>query len=278
VEALTPLDTAELFAPLHAELMALLWSLAPEDWEKPTLAPAWRVRDVAAHLLDTQMRKLSTQRDSHFVAPEKPIAGYQDLVRFLNELNASWVGVARRFSARVLVELLAVTGPAVAELVASQDPHAPALFPVSWAGERESETWFDTGREYTEWWHHQMQIRDAVGAPLLLTKRWLLPLLEISVRALPRAYESVPAREGTVVVLEVTGEGGGTWSLVHDDEVWRVLRGAPPHPAAVVRADPDSSWRLLYNALSPAAAKERVTIEGDASLAEPLLGARSVMV
>src|SRR5512143_3368007 len=216
MEPLTPLDTRPLFAPLHAELMVLLTGLTPEEWERPTLAREWKVRDVAAHLLDTQLRKLSAQRDGHRLATERPIAGWGDLVALLNELNATWVSAARRLSPRVLVELLAVSGPSVAAFVAAQDPHAEAHFAVAWAGERRSENWFDAGREYTEWWHHQMQIRDAVGAPLLLERRWLLPLLELSVRAFPRAYEGLVAPEGTIVSFEVTGPGGGRWSLVHE--------------------------------------------------------------
>ena len=49
---LPPLDAAPLFPDLHAELLALLRALDPADWERPTVAGAWRVRDVAAHLLD----------------------------------------------------------------------------------------------------------------------------------------------------------------------------------------------------------------------------------
>ena len=30
-----------------------------------TIAPAWKVKDVAAHLLDTQLRKLSLVRDGY---------------------------------------------------------------------------------------------------------------------------------------------------------------------------------------------------------------------
>jgi len=50
--AVAPLDTAPLFPDLHAELLALLRALELEDWERPAVAGAWRVRDVAAHLLD----------------------------------------------------------------------------------------------------------------------------------------------------------------------------------------------------------------------------------
>ena len=278
MEPLRPSYTADLFPPLHDELIDLLRGFAPADWERPTVAGDWRVRDVAAHLLDVDLRKLSVNRDGFLAPPDEPIGGYGDLVRFLNRLNSDWVVASRRFSPRVLVDLLAVTGPAVSELVAALPPHEPALFSVAWAGESQSENWFDIGRDYTERWHHQMQIRDAVGAPLLLARRWLHPLLDLSVRALPRAYEPVIAKDGTAIVFEVTGEEGEAWSMTRETEGWRVWRGVAPGPAVTVRADPDTAWRLLYNALPPAVAREKVSIQGDATLAAPLLSTRSVMV
>ena len=54
LEPLPPIFTAHLFPKLEAMLIELLRSLAPQDWEKQTLAPKWKVKDVAAHLLDTQ--------------------------------------------------------------------------------------------------------------------------------------------------------------------------------------------------------------------------------
>ena len=50
---LPALVTAHLFPPLHAKLIELLRSLDDDEWQLQTVAPAWRVRDVAAHLLDT---------------------------------------------------------------------------------------------------------------------------------------------------------------------------------------------------------------------------------
>ena len=278
MQPLTPIYTADLFPPLHGELIDLLRGLAPADWERATVAGDWRVRDVAAHLLDVDLRKLSVSRDGFLAPPDGPIGGYGDLVRFLNRLNADWVAAARRLSPRVLVDLLAVTGPAVSDLIAALPPHEPALFSVAWAGESQSENWFDIGRDYTERWHHQMQIRDAVGAPLLLARRWLQPLLDLSVRALPRAYESVMAEDGTAVVFEVTGKEGEVWSLIRESGAWQIWRGAAPRPAVTVRADPDTAWRLLYNALPLAIARERISIQGDTTLAAPLLSMRSVMV
>ena len=273
-----PIYTVDLFPPLHGELLVLLRSLAPGDWTRPTLAGSWQVRDIVAHLLDVDLRRLSATRDAHQPAPSQPIGSHADLVRFLNVLNSEWVAAARRLSPRVLVELHEVTGPMVAEAVAALPPHGPATFPVSWAGESESENWFDVGRDYTERWHHQMQIRDAVGAPLLLGRRWLHPLLDLSFRALPHAYRDVPAPDGTSLTVHVAGEAGGSWSLVRLGDGWHLRLGAAPSAAVVVTLEPDGAWRMLYNALSVAQARAGASLEGDPELAEPLFAMRSVMV
>lgn len=278
MEALTPLLTADLFPGLHGELLSLLRGLSPEDWERPTVAGPWRVRDVAAHLLDGSLRKLSVYRDGHALRPDVAIDGYGSLVGFLNRLNADWVRVAGRFSPRVLTDLLEWVGPQTAALVASLPPHGEAIFPVAWAGEERSENWFDIGREYTEQWHHQAQIRDAVGAPGLSARRWLHPVIELSLYALPVAFGGLDAPEGTALAVEVTGAAGGTWSLVRSDGVWRLGRGAADRPAAHARMDGDTAWRLLFNALSPAEARRRIEAEGDPALLERLIATRGVMV
>jgi uncharacterized protein (TIGR03083 family) len=279
IEPLTPVYTEDLFPGLHDELITLLRSLKPEDWERPTVAGSWRVRDVAAHLLDVSLRKLSGQRDRHrFPPPAEPIDGYSSLVRFLNRLNADWVSVAGRLSPRVLTDLLEWTGPQVAAFVASVPPHEEAPISVAWAGEERSENWFDNGREYTEHWHHQAQIRDAVGAPPLNARRWLHPVLDLAVRALPVAFRHTEAPEGSALVLDVTGEAGGFWSLVRTGDAWTLRRGEAAPAATRIRLDADAAWRLLFNALPPEAARRALAVEGDPALLAPLLAARGVMV
>jgi hypothetical protein len=278
LDRLPPRYVADLFAPLHGELMVLLRGLTASDWERPTVAGAWRVRDVAAHLLDGDLRKLSAHRDGHLPKPDRPIDSYGDLVGWINDLNASGVAYGKRLSPRLLADLLAVTGSWVAELVESLDPHGPALFSVAWAGEAQSENWMDTGREYTERWHHQMQIQDAVGLAGLLDPRWLDPLLDFSVRALPHAYRDVEAPEGATLTLIVPGDPGWAWTLVRKNGRWELYRGETDRPATRVTVEPAAAWRLFYNALPPEAAREKVSIVGDESLAGPLLRTRSVMV
>lgn len=272
-----PIHIAHLFPELHDELIGLLRGLATEDWGRPTAAGSWTVKDVAAHLLDTQVRRLSFQRDRMpLIPPDKPIEGYADLVAFLNELNAVWVRAAQRISSRVLIDFLAITGPEAAQLFASLDPFAPGV-PVSWAGEEASANWFDVAREYTEWWHHQQQIRDAVGAPGLISRRHLYPVLDTFLRGLPHAYRGVAAAAGTAVAVEITGDAGGSWALVREGERWRLCEGKPEAPGAAIRMDPDTAWRRMTKGITKEQAAEWAEITGDRALGEPMLGMLSVM-
>lgn len=278
MEPLTPIYTAELFPLLHAELIGLLRSLRENDWALPTVAGSWRVRDIVGHLLDIDLRRLAGARDGHQSSARPMSPAFADIVAFLNDLNASGVRYAERLSPRLMMDLLEVTGSWVAEFFASLPPHADAPYAVAWADEERSENWMDIGRDYTERWHHQAQIRDAVGAQGLLQKQWLYPLLDLSVRAFPRAYKDVAAPTGTTVVFEVAGDAEYAWSATVEPAGWIVMRGRAPAPAASLHADADTAWKLLYNALPPDLVRARATIAGDASLVEPMLAARSVMV
>jgi hypothetical protein len=271
-------DVVPLFAPLHEELVRLLSGLSAADWERPTVAGAWRVRDVAAHLLDTDLRRISWQRDGWALPVESPVTGWADLVKLLNGLNAGWVQAARRLSPRVLLELLTYSGHELAAVVATLDPEALAPFSVLWAGQAESTNWFDLGREYTEKWHHQAQIRLAVGAPPLDGRRLFHPVLAFSMHALPRALEGEDAPQGAAVSVSITGEAGGSWSAVRAAAGWRLFEGEAPSPAARVAMDGETAWRLLYNALPADEARVRVTSAGDERLLAAVLRARSVMV
>jgi len=161
---LAPTLAADLFLPLQEELVGVLRGLPAGAWDLPTTSRHWRVREIAAHILDGQLRRISTQRDGHPPPPPAaPIRENADLVRFLGELNASFVEMSRRLSPRLLIELLEWAGPRLAETARAADPYAAAVFAVSWAGEARSAAWFDLARDLTEHWHHQQQIRLAAG-------------------------------------------------------------------------------------------------------------------
>jgi uncharacterized protein (TIGR03083 family) len=278
MKSVEPIFATELFCRIQDELLSLLRSLSADDWSKPTAARLWTVKDIAAHLLDSDIRRLSYQRDkAPMVPPEAPIENYRDLVNFLNQLNADWIRAARRISPRLLIEFLEVTGTRVCELFKSLDPFAPALFGVSWAGEQESQNWFDIAREYTEKWHHQQQIRDAVGAPALTSRKWLFPVLDTFFRGLPHTYRETQADEGSSVLFTVAGEAGGAWTLMREGGAWKLYTGESDGPVCEVRMDQDAAWRLLTKGLSREEAEARIEIAGDDRLGKPILGMLAVM-
>ncbi len=272
-------DTRHMFRPVSAALVTLLRQLPPDDWQRPTVAGAWRVRDVVAHLLDTALRRLSFQRD-HLTppAPGRPIASERDFVAFINELNAMWVAAAQRLSPRILTDLYERASGDAADFFESQPLDGPALFPVSWAGEEASANWFDIGREFTEVWHHQQQIRMAVDAGGLTDSRYLHAVLALSMRALPHAYRDVQADTGDTIVLVVDGPSGGVWTLARERDRWTVSQGRTDGATTQVQLDQDAAWQLLFNALPETDLERTVQITGRAALAAQLLRTRSVIV
>jgi uncharacterized protein (TIGR03083 family) len=272
-------DTRLFFRPVSSALVALLNDLPAAGWEIATVAGSWTVRDVVAHLTDSTLRRLSFHRDGMTPPPPaKPIRSAQDFVAFINTLNAEWVVAARRLSPRVLTDLFARASSEAADWFEALPLDAPALFSVSWAGESTSEGWFDVGREFTELWHHQQQIRMAVGAPSLDDPRYLRAVIEIALRGLRHAYRDVEARTGETVALDVSGPSGGRWTLRRDEGRWTVLEGDTPDARTRVRLSDDIAWKLLFNALSPDDVQRVIYVEGDQPLATPLLRARSVIV
>ena len=272
-----PVFLVDLLPGLHARLMALLRGLDAADWDRPTACALWSVKDIAAHLLDGSLRRLSFGRDGLNAAPDPAPASYSDLVAYLNRLNAEWTAAARRLSARVLIELLDVTAPQVHAFFKSLDPHAPALFSVAWAGDHRSPNWFDIGREYTERWLHQEQIREAVGAPGLTGREWLHPTLDIFVRALPFTFREVAAPAGSSVEIQISGGSGGQWTLVRGPEEWGLFLGADGRAETTVSLDQETAWKLFSKGLSRHVARQRIRIEGDSRLGDPILGSLAVM-
>jgi Mycothiol maleylpyruvate isomerase N-terminal domain len=274
---LPPVEAVELLRQVDSELVSLLRGLPAEDWDRLAVKQ-WSVRDVAAHLLDTALRRLSLDRDRHRPpAPGHGLARWEELVAFLNELNATWVEAARRLSPAVLTELLAWACPQVGDYFASLDPQAEATFPVAWAGEESSLVWMDVAREFTERWHHQQQIRQAVGAPGIDRAPYLEPLLATLMRGVLRAYREVAAPLGTRVRIATTAPDAA-WLLARETAGWFLYRDeAGLSVAASVTLPAEATWKLFLRATSGEKAMDRATLSGDRRLAEPFFRTVSLM-
>jgi uncharacterized protein (TIGR03083 family) len=270
-----PIIVVHLFPEILDKLLDLLSGLSPQDWQKPTACSSWSVKDVALHLLGGDIGILSRGRDG-FAPPAEPARDWGELVTHVHNLNQTWVGAARRISPRLLYDLLEFTGPQVYQHFHSLDPYALGG-PVGWVSPEPAPVWLDIAREYTERWHHQQHIRDAVGKPGLKKPRFMAPALDTFVRALPRTCEKVMAGEGTVVALTIVGESGGRWFVLREEGAWLLYLGAPQGSDAEVLLPEDVAWRSFTRGLSEGEAASKVRIVGDRALGQKILEMASII-
>ncbi|MFL5734245.1 MAG: maleylpyruvate isomerase family mycothiol-dependent enzyme [Chloroflexia bacterium] len=269
----TPIHVIDLFHEERAGLLDLLSGLTPDEWDLPTVCPGWSLKDVALHILGGDLGNLARRRDG-FLAGSRKLKEGESIVDLVNRINDQWVQTARWFSTRLIIDLLAVTGPQLFSYFATLDLSATSGG-VSWAGLDRAPMWLDVAREYTERWLHQQHIRDAIGKPGLSNRRFLHPILATFVYALPRAFRDTPAPPGTAVHLQITGEAGGDWTLMRESPNWTLYTGAPSIPNANVTLDQFTAWRLFTKGLTPAQAQ--VAIQGDPTLGSQVLQAVAII-
>ena len=271
-----PILCAHLLRRVDEKLIELLLSLSASEWDAQTVVTKWKVRDVAAHLLDTVLRKLSLVRDSWYVEDVK-IGSSKDVAALVNRLNEEGVTVYRRLSPAVLIDMMKMACEQSAGFHESLDPFAPAAFGVSWAGEAKSLNWFDTARELTERWHHQQQIRVATNRPGIMTPELYHPVLDCFLRGLPHLYRDTEAPSGTVLLVEIAGECGGQWFLLRESGRWELVKESAAEPAARVTIPQEIAWRIFTKGIDRDSAREQVRIEGDPHLGNPVLELTAVI-
>ncbi|MEO3407421.1 maleylpyruvate isomerase N-terminal domain-containing protein [Mucilaginibacter sp. CAU 1740] len=272
-----PIRTVHLFPILNQKLIELLKSLSADDWNKPTVARLWKVKDIAAHLLDGNIRTISSSHQHPGDPPSAPINSYQDLVSYLNGLNATWVQAMKQMSPQLLIELLEITGKQFNEIIAGLDPFAQSQFSVAWAGEEHSLNWFHIAREYTEKFHHQQQIREAVGRQGIITAELFYPCIDTFMRGLPHAYRDVEAAEDSLIQIDVRGEAGGSWFLQYNNSSWNLKKTLDKQPDTIVSLSPDTAWKVFTKAITPQLAIKISEISGNINLGENLFNLVAVM-
>ncbi|WP_279582411.1 maleylpyruvate isomerase family mycothiol-dependent enzyme [Fodinicola feengrottensis] len=176
-----PIDVHDLFPLEQRQLLELLRGLTSEQWKLPTACAGWDVKDLAGHLLGDHLHRLSASRDGHRTAG--PADG-EAFPAFIHRLNDEWVTATRTLSAPVLVDILADASAQVCDFWAGVDLFAPSIA-VSWAGPDPAPMWLDMGRDYTEYWVHHQQLREAVGLSALDDRVLVDPVVDIFMRALP---------------------------------------------------------------------------------------------
>src|SRR3712207_6306587 len=251
-------DARQLLEQDRATLLRLVQGLAPDEWERPTAAAPWLVRDVVAHLLADDLSRLARTRDGH-----RPVGPQQDepLAAFIHRFNDEWVQAARRVSPRLLLDLLDLTSPQVVALWRDIDLDT-ITEPVTWAGPEPAPKWLDCARDFTEYWIHQQQIRDATGRPDDGAPAVVHLVLDTFLRAMPQTLAGHDRPEGTTLTVVVTGAGGGRWGWQRQDGRWLPVENADGS-TRVTFHDAEALWRLWTPLIEAGDARAAGTVAGE---------------
>jgi uncharacterized protein (TIGR03083 family) len=277
-EQLKPIDARRLLSGATEELLELLPTLEEDDWLKRTCYPEWRVKHIVAHLIQTAIGRLSSQRDGYPSKARPEPLPFNRLAGIIASSNGYWERAFANISPHLLCDLIALTERELAAYLLTQDLTAEAYYPVAWAGETRSDAWFDIAREYTERWHHQEQIREAVGAPSIAKPEYLSPVIATLLRAVPFWYSSLPANEGTSATLSVTGPSGGDWTLVFTSNEWELLPGAIGGSDETIELSDDTAWRFLTRSIPKAEAAKRIRFSSSSPFCEHFLNVKAIMI
>lgn len=243
------IDTIELFPELTEKLLELLKSLKNEDWNKPSPIKDRTIHDLVAHLIDGSLRRLSFQRDGHSSSKIKiNINSYSELINYIQNLNRTWMDTTERLSPRILIDLLEYSEKELYDFFKTLKPKDKAIFSVQWAGEEESENWFDIAREYTEKWHHQMQIRMALGQQLLMDRKYTKPLYDTFMLGLPHLYrEMTDYPIGETIKISIIGKLNKSWYLIKQPDKWMLCPETNSKPNTEVEVSENDAWLIFTN-------------------------------
>jgi uncharacterized protein (TIGR03083 family) len=262
-----PLDARPLFRDERHDLLTLLASLTAPAWLAATAAEGWTVKDIALHLLDGDLGRLSRGRDGDCTGV-LDVNDAEALVGALAAKNQRWLEATRQLSPGVVQELLRFSTHQVDAWTADGDLLGEAH--VSWASDDTVPTWLDYAREFTETWVHHQQVRQAIGRQTLATR--LPDVLSIFIWAFPYQYR-VPASQGTIVNIDMVGVG--QWHLRSlGSSRWSLELGSGPEQTAAVRFTADAAWRSLTGAEVP---DNGVRAEGPDDLTRPLMHVRGII-
>jgi len=275
-------ETITLFPKLSDKLISLLTSLSVDDWKKPTRCPLWAVKDIAAHLLQTELGRLSSQRDRYKIENGNSVksSNYSEIVQIINNNNGAWAKAFNAVSPQIIIELIRNADKELYTLLSGLEPQGKAEWPVSWAGETESENWFDIGREYTERWLHQQHIREATNNQQLLDYEYYHPVLQIFLMAVPYSYRETEANDGLHIDIIIEGNAGGIWHLEAINGKWILSENESiqsNEPITEIRIDQTLAWKLFSKGAHKDETDKGIRIKGNKSLAENMMKMVSVM-
>ena len=196
----------------HDDLRAVLVGIPPGDWERPTPAAGWTIRDQLSHLayFDGAARLSITDPDAFRAARAEAVA---DIVKFVEATLAYGHGI----SGTELLDRFTAERRALVEAALA----APEGLRVPWYGPDMAVASSITAR-VMETWAHGQDVFDALGVRRPPTAR-IRHVCDIGIRARPFRYRNRGLEPPeTPLRVELTAPDGTVWEWGPADAADRV--------------------------------------------------------
>ena len=237
--------------------LALVETLAPDDWDQPTACTAWTVRDMLAHQAGgyasgTSYREMIRQYSTLPKKGQLP----EDAVNDLQVRER-----ANRSPAELIAELRQV-GPVAIQKWAYQFRLVKPIaipHPVGGLLSLRHLMWIIHSRDT---WMHRLDICRATGREFYQTREHDGRIVALIVRDLDRALRNKLG--GQAIIVELAGVAGG---------VWKVGAG---EAAATIQMDALDFSIFASGRFTYTEARAKATVSGDTALAE--LAMRNTLV
>jgi uncharacterized protein (TIGR03084 family) len=196
----------------HDDLRAILADLAEADWERPTPAAGWTIRDQLSHLayFDGAARLSMVDPDAFRAARDEAVA---DIEKFVHATLAYGQGI----SGAELLDRFSEERRTLVEAARAMPDGAR----VPWYGPDMAVPSSITAR-IMETWAHGQDVADTLGVARPLTAR-LRHVCDIGIRARPFSYRNNGLEmPDTPLRVELTGPDGSRWEWGPADAADRV--------------------------------------------------------
>ena len=253
-----------------ADALSVFEDLSAEEWAAPSGCEGWRVQDVAAHMSSNFKATADPPPPPDEPPPPLPAERLMDM---LVEPRKAWS------SEQVLDELRTYAQPLVDALAQLQEPPvASAPLTVADLGTYEMHELADA-YAFDVYCHLHVDVLAPRG-PIV---RQVPPPDDLRVRpavgwmlaGLPQMQGDAFAFVDRAIGLELTGVGGGRWSLAPGEAGRLVITpGAAADEAALVSSD---ARAFVVWGTKRAGWREHATIDGDPALAERFLDTLNIV-
>jgi uncharacterized protein (TIGR03083 family) len=278
-------EATSLASEERARFLALLESLSPEDWERPTMCDRWNVRQVVSHVVGAAAgyaNATRVERQSRAWVEQRHTAPGGTTINFICDL----AGIPRErlaaYEANGLVGIDAVNQiqvddradatPAdllrelcdvVPRAIANRHAFPPEVYtmPIAMASGVTAPLFFLTDVIYSrDMWLHRLEITLATNRPIVWDTEHDGRMTALVMRDLARRLD--PMLGSRAAVYELTGPAGGVWRY-----------GAKGEPEAHITIETLDFHLMASGRLTAAEAQGsgRLAIRGDRGMAELIL-------